>query len=78
MIWFGADPGGKNNFGVAVRLDDATYRTECVSFVEQAIGGSANTTTSMLLASMLPLVVVWTSGDGTRTMGELTRPSRHD
>jgi hypothetical protein len=37
MIWFGADPGGKNNFGVAVLLDDGTYKTECVSFVEQAI-----------------------------------------
>ncbi len=30
MIWFGADPGGADNFGVAVLREDGTYVTKCV------------------------------------------------
>ena len=36
----------KNNFGIAVHMDDATYGTGFASFVEQLPAGSANKTTS--------------------------------
>jgi predicted nuclease with RNAse H fold len=37
MTWVGADPGGTNNFGVAVLREDGTYNTQCVSCAEEAI-----------------------------------------
>jgi Protein of unknown function (DUF429) len=37
MVWFGADPGGKKNFGVAVVQEDGTYQTACVGFVDEAV-----------------------------------------
>src|SRR5262249_24161908 len=36
----------KNNCGIAVHMDDATYGTGFASFVEQLAAGSANKTTS--------------------------------
>src|SRR5262245_2929900 len=37
MIWFGADPGGKKNFGIAVIREDSTYETKCVDCADEAI-----------------------------------------
>src|SRR5262245_26946945 len=37
MNWFGADPGGKNNFGVAILRHDGTYRTSCVDCADDAV-----------------------------------------
>jgi predicted nuclease with RNAse H fold len=36
-VWIGLDPGGLNNFGVAILKDDGSYQTYCVSSAEQAI-----------------------------------------
>jgi len=36
MTWFGADPGGVDNFGIAVLQEDGTYETKCVSSVDEA------------------------------------------
>ena len=43
--WFGADPGGVDNFGIAVLRKDGTYDTKCVNCVDDAmdwIGGRPN------------------------------------
>jgi predicted nuclease with RNAse H fold len=37
MTWFGADPGGADNFGVAVFREDGTYVTKCVSCADEAL-----------------------------------------
>jgi predicted nuclease with RNAse H fold len=37
MTWFGADPGGADNFGVAVLREDGTYNTQCVNCADEAI-----------------------------------------
>jgi predicted nuclease with RNAse H fold len=37
MVWFGADPGGTKNFGVAILRDDGTYRTKCVNCADEAV-----------------------------------------
>jgi predicted nuclease with RNAse H fold len=37
MIWFGADPGGKKNFGVAILKDDGSYCTKCVDCADDAL-----------------------------------------
>ena len=37
MIWFGADPGGKKNFGVAILSHDGRYCTSCVDCADDAI-----------------------------------------
>ena len=37
MTWFGADPGGENNFGIAVLYEDGTYKTKCVDCADEAI-----------------------------------------
>jgi predicted nuclease with RNAse H fold len=36
-VWVGADPGGKNNFGVAILLPDGSAHTRCVSFADEAV-----------------------------------------
>lgn len=36
-IWIGADPGGDNNFGVAILLPDGSAHTRCVSFADEAV-----------------------------------------
>src|SRR5262249_41364779 len=37
MTWLGADPGGMDNFGVAVLREDGTYDTQCVNCADEAI-----------------------------------------
>jgi predicted nuclease with RNAse H fold len=37
MTWFGADPGGVDNFGVAALREDGTYDTKCVSCADDAM-----------------------------------------
>jgi predicted nuclease with RNAse H fold len=37
MTWFGADPGGENNFGIAVLYEDGKYKTRCVGCVDEAM-----------------------------------------
>jgi hypothetical protein len=37
MIWFGADPGGVDAFGVALLRDDGTFDTETLSCAEDAV-----------------------------------------
>jgi predicted nuclease with RNAse H fold len=37
MTWFGADPGGAENFGVAILREDGTYVTGCVSCADDAV-----------------------------------------
>jgi predicted nuclease with RNAse H fold len=37
MAWFGADPGGVNNFGLAVLHEDGHFETECCSSVDDAV-----------------------------------------
>jgi len=37
MIWFGADPGGNKNFGIAVIREDHTYETKRVDCANEAI-----------------------------------------
>jgi hypothetical protein len=36
-MWFGADPGGRENFGVAALADDGEYETYCVSCADEAV-----------------------------------------
>ena len=36
-MWVGADPGGKNKFGVAILHDDGTFKTFCVSCADEAL-----------------------------------------
>ena len=36
-IWVGADPGGKNNFGVAILWADGSVCTACVSCADEAV-----------------------------------------
>ena len=38
MLWFGADPGGKESFGIAVLRDDGSFDTTIVSCADEAIG----------------------------------------
>jgi predicted nuclease with RNAse H fold len=38
MAWFGADPGGVNNFGLAMLHGDGHFETRCCSSVEDAVG----------------------------------------
>ena len=35
-MWFGADPGGQNKFGVAILHDDGAFKTFCVSCADEA------------------------------------------
>src|SRR5258708_39832371 len=37
MTWFGADPGGADNFGVAVLRENGTCVTKCVSGADEAL-----------------------------------------
>ena len=37
MAWFGADPGGKDKFGVAALRADGSFDTWCCSSVDQAV-----------------------------------------
>ena len=37
MLWFGADPGGNGNFGVAILRDDGSYSTICVDCADHAV-----------------------------------------
>ncbi len=37
MAWFGADPGGKNSFGVARLNDDGSFVSGCVTGVDEAV-----------------------------------------
>jgi len=37
MVWFGADPGGKKNFGAAILRDDGSYSTKCVDCADDAL-----------------------------------------
>jgi hypothetical protein len=37
MVWFGADPGGTRNFGVAVLRYDGSYITKCVDCADEAV-----------------------------------------
>ncbi len=37
MVWFGADPGGKNAFGVALLRESGTFDTDIVSCADDAI-----------------------------------------
>jgi predicted nuclease with RNAse H fold len=37
MVWFGADPGGKKNFGVAILRGDGSYSTNCVNCADEAV-----------------------------------------
>jgi predicted nuclease with RNAse H fold len=37
MAWFGADPGGLENFGLAELHDDGSFRTCCCSSVDEAV-----------------------------------------
>lgn len=37
MTWFGADPGGKDKFGVAALHADGSFDTWCCSSVDQAV-----------------------------------------
>jgi predicted nuclease with RNAse H fold len=36
-VWFGADPGGKLTFGVAILHDDGTFNTRVVSSADEAL-----------------------------------------
>ena len=36
-VWIGADPGGEENFGVAVLLPDGTGHTRCTSYADEAV-----------------------------------------
>lgn len=36
MIWFGADPGGGDSFGVAILRDDGSFDTDRVSHADEA------------------------------------------
>jgi predicted nuclease with RNAse H fold len=36
-VWIGADPGGKNNFGLAILHSDGSARTFCVDCTDEAI-----------------------------------------
>ena len=36
-VWIGADPGGENNFGLAILKADATVHVCCVDYVDMAI-----------------------------------------
>ena len=57
-MWIGADPGGKNNFGMAVLNEDGTFRTCCVSCADDALEYISND--SMGLGIDSPLW--WSSG----------------
>jgi predicted nuclease with RNAse H fold len=35
-VWIGADPGGKDNFGLAILQEDGTARTWCVGCADEA------------------------------------------
>jgi predicted nuclease with RNAse H fold len=37
MIWFGADPGGKGCFGVAILSDDGAFAVQCVDCADDAV-----------------------------------------
>jgi hypothetical protein len=37
MTWFGADPGGIKNFGIAVLQADGSFRAWCRSSVDEAV-----------------------------------------
>jgi hypothetical protein len=37
MAWFGADPGGIKNFGLAVLHEDGRFETGCCSSVDDAV-----------------------------------------
>ena len=37
MVWFGADPGGKGSFGVALLRDDGSFSSKCVTGVREAL-----------------------------------------
>jgi predicted nuclease with RNAse H fold len=57
-MWIGADPGGKNRFGVAVLYEDGTFDTWCVSCADDAL--KYISTASMGLGIDSPLW--WSSG----------------
>jgi len=61
MTWAGADPGGKNQFGLALLEDDGTFETHCVSYVDQAIEGLYR---KNLFGLGIDCPLWWSSGTG--------------
>jgi predicted nuclease with RNAse H fold len=57
-MWIGADPGGKNRFGVAALGDDGTFHTYCVSCADDALEYFSNASTGLGIDSPL----WWSSG----------------
>jgi predicted nuclease with RNAse H fold len=57
-MWIGADPGGKNRFGIAVLNEDGTFHTYCVSCADDALEYISNASIGLGIDSPL----WWSSG----------------
>jgi predicted nuclease with RNAse H fold len=63
MVWFGADPGGANAFGVALLRPDGTFESATLSSADEAIGWL--TTRSVTIdAAGIDAPLWWSSGSG--------------
>jgi hypothetical protein len=47
MTWFGADPGGRKAFGVALLRDSGEFETGLVSCADEAMGWLCGTATTI-------------------------------
>jgi predicted nuclease with RNAse H fold len=58
MIWFGADPGGEGNFGVAILREDGSFDTAVCSCADEAVAWLKETPS----AAGIDAPLWWSSG----------------
>lgn len=62
VCWIGADPGGRDNFGVAIVESDGTATTWCVSFADEAVDVVAEHLSSEIGGAGVDAPLWWSSG----------------
>ncbi len=62
QVWVGADPGGEENFGVAILASDGTVRTWCVDCADEAVAIVRENVYSQTLGAGVDAPLWWSSG----------------
>lgn len=61
-VWIGADPGGRNKFGVALLNSNGAFRTWCVSCADEAVEIVARQTATQPAGVGIDAPLWWSSG----------------
>jgi predicted nuclease with RNAse H fold len=77
MTWFGADPGGKDAFGVALLEPNGSFRSSVVSCADEAVSWLKRTD-ACILAAGVDAPLWWSSGmSGDRKVDKFLRERFH-